>query len=483
MVYEKASDVLTILERAVTHIAPNDGGTGGAEITAGRASFTRMEHIVEFGNGVHVTRTGQDIAAGTAVVYLSPDDKRITTLELHGNASVALTPATAGGLQGFSGRDVTIEYGGDGQGIERALLNGTAVVSLSSGGGKAGREIAANALDLHLAADGATPKVLEARGAVRLVLPAEQSVAMRTVKSDVLSGSGDPDDPGRGLSRARFGGHVEYREQNGSAERSATAQQLDVSLKAAMAAFDSAVFTGAARFVDAKVSGTAAVVAYAVDAGSIALSGSETASPRPHVSNDQIVVDASTIDVTLAGPVLAAKGEVKSVLQPPQSGRSDARLPSMLKQDQPVNITADTLAFDGEANQARYDGKALLWQSDTSIRADRIVLDSKTGGIDASGSVLTTTSLDQTDKEKKKKDRVRSMASAKRFIYDDSRRRASYSGDVHFSQAENDLAASTVDLFLKPGGNELERAEAADAGGKLVLREQGRRTSGSRLTY
>jgi lipopolysaccharide export system protein LptA len=229
-------------------------------------------------------------------------------------------------------------------------------------------------------------------------------------------------------------------------------------------------------------------VKYVADEGTLALSGSEVGSTKPHVFNDQITVDAATVDVTLAGPILTAKGDVKSVLQPPRKTTSSspadtARLPSMLKQDQVVNVTADNLKFDGEANKATYDGRAVLWQTDTSVKAGSITIDSKSGDLSASGSVLTTTILEQMDKEKKKKERVRSTATAKTFSYDDKARRASYAGDVHFSQAENDLAASSVDLFLKASGNELERAEALDAGNALVLREQGRRTTGTKMTY
>ena len=263
------------------------------------------------------------------------------------------------------------------------------------------------------------------------------------------------------------------------------AGRLDVGLKAAMAAFESAAFTGAARFDDTKVTGTAASLKYLADEGTLALSGSEPGSLRPHVFNDQITVDAATIDVTLAGPVLTAKGDVKSVLQPPKktSAADGARLPSMLKQDQAVNVTADALKFDGAANNATYDGHAQLWQTETSVRAASITIDSKSGDLSASGSVVTSTILDQTDKDKKTKQRVRSMATAKTFAYDDKSRRAGYKGDVHFSQAENDLAAANVDLYLKSTGNELERAEASDPGGGLVLREQGRRTTGSKMTY
>lgn len=485
MVYDKNSDVLTIIEHAVTHMAPNAEGRGAADITAGQATFMRMDHVVEFDGGVHVRRSDEVIDAMSAIAYLSDDDTRITVLELHGNATITGDPGSAGSLQGISGKDVTVEYADDGQAIQHAAIGGSAVVRLSGGAGKPGREISSNALDIRFAPDGVTPTALTALGSVQLTLPADQGLAMRTVKAGTLTASGDPKDPGRGLTEAHFSTSVEYREKSASVDRTARAQRLDVGLKPAMAAFDSAVFYREARFDDAKVSGTAAVVKYVADEGTLALSGREVGSPRPHVYNDQITVDAATVDVTLAGPVLTAKGDVKSVLQPPKKSASadGARLPSMLKPDQAVSVTASNLTFDGEANKATYDGSAVLWQSDTSIKAGSITIDSTSGDLSASGSVVTTTLLDQTDKETKKKTRVRSTASAKSFAYDDKARRASYSGDVHFAQADNDLSASSVDLFLKSSGNELERAEASSAANGLVLREQGRRTTGAKMTY
>ncbi len=485
MRYEKNADVLTILDRAVMHMAPNSEGKGAAVVTAGRATFARMDHVVQFDGGVHVTRAGQIIDAGNATVYLSDDDKRITVLELHGNAKIASETAAPGGLQGISGNDVNVEYADDGQAIQHAIIGGSASISISGGPGKAGREISANALDVKLADDGVTPVAMIARQNVQLTLPADQGIAARAVKAQTLLASSDPEDPARGLTRAQFSGGVEYREKNATLDRRARSATLDVGLKAAMAAFESATFAGAARFEDAKVTGTASSLKYVADEGTLSLSGSEPASPRPHVFNDQITVDADRIDVTLAGPVLTANGDVKSVLQPPKKKAADdgAKLPSMLKQDQSVNVTADSLRYDGEANKASYDGHAQLWQTETSIKAGSIVVDSKTGDLSASGSVVTTTILEQMDKEKKNKQRVPTTATASTFSYDDKARRAHYDGDVHLSQAENDLAAATVDLFLKADGNELERAEAFDTANGIVLREQGRRTTGAKLTY
>ena len=42
------------------------------------------------------------------------------------------------------------------------------------------------------------------------------------------------------------------------------------------------------------------------------------------------------------------------------------------------------------------------------------------------------------------------------------------------------MKADTIELYLKPSGNELERAEAYD---NVVLKETGRTTTGSRVSY
>src|SRR4029077_2182941 len=69
------------------------------------------------------------------------------------------------------------------------------------------------------------------------------------------------------------------------------------------------------------------------------------------------------------------------------------------------------------------------------------------------------------------------------FKYEDARRLAAYRGGVHFTGGQGDLTAESIDLYLKSSGDEVDRAEASDPKGGLVLREQGRRTVGSRMTY
>jgi lipopolysaccharide export system protein LptA len=126
-----------------------------------------------------------------------------------------------------------------------------------------------------------------------------------------------------------------------------------------------------------------------------------------------------------------------------------------------------------------YTGAAQLWQADTSIKGERIAIDTKTGDLTAS-TVTSTTVLEQTNSKDKTKEKVRSVASAKELAYNDEQRRLTYTGDAHMSSANGDMAAAKIELYLKPSGDELDRAEAYD---DVTLREQNRKTTGNRMTY
>ncbi len=481
MLYDKNTDALTIVEQATLRVTPDAKGSGATDVTSGTAVFARRDKLVRFDRGVRVERGGQVIDADNGVAHLTADETRIDTLELHGNARMTGSTAAAGGLQALGGRDVTLTYADDGQALQRATIGGDASIQLAGEAGKAGRQITANSIDVTLAPDGSTPTAVVARDDVQLTLPAESGTPARTVKAATLDADGEPN---RGLTKARFTGSVEYREKSTTLDRLARSARLDVGLKPGLSAFDQAVFSGGARFADAKVFGTAASIRYLADSGALDLTGSEPGIPVPHVSTDQIAVDATHIEVGLSGPTMRATGNVKSVVEPPKKGaqNADTKLPSMLKQDQPVKVTSGALNYEGAASKATYTGNAQLWQGDTSIKADSIGIDDKTGDLTGTGSVVTTTMLDQVD-QNKKKERVRTTATSKEFKYEDALRRATYTGDVHLNGSQGDMMAAKIELYLKPSGNELERAEGYDPANGLTLREQNRKTTGSRMTY
>jgi lipopolysaccharide export system protein LptA len=485
MTYDKEHDVMTIVDQAVVHIGADDTGAGGADVASGSAAFARRDKNVRFERGVKVQRSSGEVTeADQAVAYLSEDEKRIQIVELRGHSGVTGSKATPGGLQALTGRDINLNYGPDGQVIQHVLVVGDGLLQLAGEAGKPGRQLRAVTIDTSLAPDGSTPTALGARDGVQLTFPAEPGVAARTIRAATMDAVGEP---GRGLTKAHFAQNVEYRETSAAVDRTATSAALDVGLKPGLSSIDEAQFSGNVRFTDGKMKAVAAASRYVLDKGLLELRGTELppGAVVPHVVNDQIAIDATSIDVALRGPKMTATGNVKSVIQPAKKGTaSDTKMPSLLKQDQPVNVTAANLQYDGEGSKATYTGGAQLWQADTAISGDTIVIDDKTGDLTASGKVATAVTLDEVKKDKTTnqttKSRAQSLGTAADLNYRENTRCATYTGGAHLKGPEGDMKADKIDLYLKPSGNELERAEAYD---NVVLKETGRTTTGSRVSY
>jgi LPS export ABC transporter protein LptC/lipopolysaccharide transport protein LptA len=479
MTFDRDRDVLSILDQAVISMT-GDGGAA-TEITAGSAVFNRRDHYRQFDRSVRMQRGGQLIEAETAVAHLNEENTHIEMIELRGDTKITTPKAEPGALEALNGRDLTLTYAAGGETLEHVTIGSAASIKVAGEAGKAGREIVAGMMDITLAPDGSTPIALVGRDAVQLTIPPDAGTPGRTIQSATLNAKGEA---GRGLTRALFAGNVEFREKGPGVDRAANAATLDVGLKRGMSELEDAKFTHAVRFEEGKLLATAAAARYDVPKGTLELSGSEPGATAPRVVNEQITVDAAKIDVTLDGPQVKAAAptnqKVKSVLQPAQKGANGdpTKLPSMLKQDQPVNVTAATLDYDGGTSKTMYTGAALLWQGDTSIKGETIVIDSKSGDLTAS-TVTSSTMLEQTNKENKK-ERVRSMATAKDLKYEDESRRLTYTGDAHMNSPEGDMTAVRIELYLKPSGDELDRAEAYE---NVTLKEQSRKTTGARMTY
>jgi LPS export ABC transporter protein LptC len=229
MTYDKNTDTLTILDKAIMHMAPDAAGAGAAEVRAGAAIFARREQNVRFERVVQIIRDGQVINADNGTAHLTQNEERVESLQLHGGATIASTTATAGGLKGLNGQNVTLNYAADGQALERALVTGDASIQIAGEARKPVRQITAGTVEITLAPDGSTPTVLTARDNVQLTLPAEErgSVA-RTIKAASLDADGEP---GGGLTKARFTGNVDFLEKSATVDRDARSARLEVGLK------------------------------------------------------------------------------------------------------------------------------------------------------------------------------------------------------------------------------------------------------------
>src|SRR6185312_5920199 len=313
--------------------------------------------------------------------------------------------------------------------------------------------------------------------------------------------------------------------------------RLEVQTKPGFGDVERADFHGNVHFTDgADTSADSPLAIYNVAQDRLELSPSSTGDPGrgPHVANGRITVDAAHIQMALGSQALTADTKVKSVVvqaqnrpatpaQPPppakpagRAGRGapapvaplpspDAQpvhMPAMLKQNEPVNVTANRLDYDGANSRATYKGNARLWQTDTVVQADTIVLDDKSGNLHAITSVRTVMTLaqatdpnqtgrgqtakdkpakDPASKDPSKKPQVQPTTTvAEDLVYEDASRKATYTTKAHMNGPDGDLTADRIELFLTEGGGELERAEAD---GTVVSRQQNRRAYGDHLTY
>jgi lipopolysaccharide transport protein LptA/LPS export ABC transporter protein LptC len=481
--WDKNQNILTILDKAVVTVAGDDAGSGAMTIRSSGLEFRRNEKLVRFERGMTGDRGRQSMQADTAVAHLTADEEHLESLELRGNSGIREAESPPGGLEGMKARDIDLKYGPDGQSIEHALLMGDAGIQLRGDRSSAGRQIAAGTIDLSMAPDGATLTALSAKGNVTLMLPGESAGVSRSITAETLESQGAE---GRGLTNAHFFGNVVFSERGPDLNRTARSVALDAEVSPGFGSIDEARFSRNVRFVDGTMTATSAASRYGVKDGTLELTGSEPGSPVPHVVNEQVQIDAATILMTLKGPLVKADGSVKSVLRPGKpaaasrkDGSNDIRMPSMLKQDQPVTVTADTLDYDGGKSLAAYTGSVQLWQGTTLIKAPSLQIDGRGGNLTADGPLTTVASLIQEDKNGKK-ETVMSRASAERFEYRDETHQAIYTGTARMSGPQGDLAAKRIELFLKPSGNELERVEAYEEVGLLAEKQK---TTGSRLTY
>jgi lipopolysaccharide transport protein LptA len=483
MTYDKATEVLTLLADVHVRTAPDERGAGAMDMTAPVVAFNRQDKTVFFQNGMKTVRGRQTIEADNGVARLSADEERLESFDLHGNARIRGAEGGVGGLRALNGHDISLKYGADGETIEHATVVGDALIQLAGERGQPGRQIGANFVDMSMAPDGATPTSLVANEGVQLTFPPEQGAPARTINAQHLAGRGDEE---HGLTSARFDGSVYYREEGGGVQRRAKSEVLEVSLGPGLSSIDEARFSRAVRFEDQTMAATSAAARYVLAKGTLDLSSDASAAP-PHAETEQISVDAPTISIALDGPVVDASGPVKSVVKQQKDDaakKAGTKTPTMLRKDQDVIVTAATLAFDGNKSQVTYTGDVRLTQGDTTIKAQTIAIDDKTGNLTASGGTdnpVATTMIRDEEANGRKPERVTSIAKAADLKYDDAQRRLTYSGAAHMVGPAGDMTADKIDLYLKPSGDEIDRVEAFD---KITLKEKsGRVTTGTQLTY
>lgn len=485
--YDRGRDVLWLLRDATISVAPDRDGGGATNVSAGTAGFARRDRYLRFERDVRIVRSGQRVAADTAMLFLAPDADIVQMIELRGGARVQPAPGSTTSLRALSARDINLHYTLDGAALQRAVLAGSAVVEFGAADGSPARVLTAEWMEMQFADDGQSVTSLVGRDNVQLQFPMENGGPARRIRSLSIEAAGEP---GRGLTTAHFVDQVNFRESKLPADgepgydREIRAQTLDAVVTPGMGAVEAADFGGGVRFVEDPTSASSPQLLYNVAKGTARLVAS-SGGVGAVVTDDNITIEARTIDLTLGGKGLVADQDVRSVLKATR-GRArrgaaePPRRPGMLKDDQPVNVTATHLVYDTATHRATYTGEARLWQGETAVQGTTIVLDDAAGNLTANGNVRSTWRLADANPTTAQVETKTTIATATDMVYDDAARRATYTTNARMNGPEGDVKADTIELYLLDGGGALDRAEAYV---NVSLRSQARTASGARLSY
>lgn len=481
--YDRNRDAIGLADQAAITVAPDKNGTAGADIKSGAALLARKDKFMSFEREVHIIRGSQIIDADRAVADLTEDEKQISALGLNGSARITKPDATPGGLTSMAANNISLTYAADSELIERAVLSGACSVRIAGDKGSPEKTLEAESLEIGLAPDGATVTSLNARGKVVLDLPALLGQPSKSIRSNGLVASGDA---ARGLTAAVFSEGVEYRETGGArpVQRLVRSRNLDAALNNGLGDIRDARFTGNVQFNDGATHATAANVRYQVASGSIDLTGNVGNAP-PHVADDQIEVDAVHIEMVLDGPKMTATDAVRAVLKPAKPGANGAgatKMPGLMQQNRPVNGTSDKLIYDGSnGSSAEFTGSARLFQQgETSIQGDKVLVNGRSGNLQAAGLVKSTLLMNDTDPKTNERNPARATANAGELLYDDAARKMAYGANAHLNGPQGDITAKNIVLFLEKDSQDVARLEATDT---VTLKENGRVTTGDKLLY
>ena len=478
MSYDKNSDILMLADQSHVMLTDEHGNTT-MEFTSGKSTFARMAHTLALEGNVHALRGEQVIDAVQGLAHLTEDEQHVTDIELRGNSRVV---GGGAGVDSMSARDIDLHYADDGETLERVGLLGGGAVAMTGQGGSAGRQIIGDTLDIALAPDGSLTKAT-GNGNVRFDLPGSPESPGRSIRARTLDAAGAA---GKGLTAATFTDNVEYREESGrsSAARVATSRRLTVELTDDVVS--DAVFMGAAKFEEQGLQAAAGEARYDPMKGSLRLAGTE-AGTVPRVSDNQVTIDGTAIDVALQGRLMKATGGVKTTLRARAAagrggtGGGDAtKLPSLFKQDQAANVNADALDYQGASGKAIYTGNATLWQGETTMRAELITIDQTTGDLVAAGNARSSIALDTGV----------SIARSAEIRYADAAHTMTYGSvknalgvvevQAQLGGPQGDLRADRIEVLLAEQGGHVNRLEAYT---NVSLKLDARTATGDRLTY
>lgn len=479
--YDRRQELLWIRERAAVEVRSEPSGEP-TQITAATAVYARREHYWRFDGAATLVRAGLTGRAEQATVHLNEDARRIRAVELRGAARVEATGSS--GLEQMTAQDITLDYGPDGAAPAQATLTGGAVVRLRGAAPEASR-IAGEWMVVGFAPDHQVER-LGARDRVDLQIPARDRRPARQIRARALDVTVPP---GGGAGSARFSGSVEFRERSAATpngeERIARADVLEATVASDLTDFREARFVGNVTIREGDVEARSEVAHYQTGGSIVRLEPSGSSGSHPRVTDGRVRIVAATIELALASRRLVADTDVRSEFFPARdpARRGEAtrrRAVPLVRQDRPWYAAARRLLYDGQRGRAEFVGEVKLFQDETTIQAEQVVVDEAQGTLDAAGAVRSRVLVDHRDEETGTVERTATVGQADRLRYDEATKRLTYMDRAQLSGREGDVRAEVIHVYLRDPGDAIERMEAQ---GRVSVQLVARWATGDRLRY
>jgi LPS export ABC transporter protein LptC len=467
LTYDTGADTLQI-EGDASGALTADGGAR-IEFAAATLTFDRGRRLLHLAGAVDILRAGDRLSAERVDVELDEQVSRATFISLRGQAGMR---APAGALETMAADAIDLSYSADGARLERVGLLGNAVLDLAAEGeAAAGRRVRGGGMQITLD-EGQGLARLEATGGVALTLPRAGGPGF-VVTAEGVDARGE----GGALRTAGLVGGVVFEEAGTPGQdRRVTAERLVLELDAGTVSL--AIFTGGSRLVAGEVEATGPEIHYRPGNASLSLRGTAGALPS-RLTSGALVVESGAIDAMLDPLWVAADGGVQTTLAAPRAD-SSTRLPGLLDEGAAVNVSATAFEYDGADGPIAYTGTAVLWQGETTIRGDALVLDQASGDFTVTGAAQSTLRLDGEV----------SVGAAQTLRYTDASRQVVYAGPdrpeaapadggARLSGPQGDLTAGRIAVQLDEDGG--VAALDAEAGVQLLL--DTRTATGRALTH
>ena len=499
VIYDRIESLIRIQGNAEVHLL-SDENHAAVDISSSRAVLAQADRVMFFQDGAIVHTGNMILEADEATAYFGEEDTALERLELIGQTRVLSSDGT---LREMLAEQATLLLDPITRQPQGTDLMGNALIQMASTGQELGSQINAEVIKVVLTPDSRNVMALDAVGDVILKLPDRLDYPSQQIRAQGLTGTGTPD---IGLTSLLFDRKVEYQETlvngglRGSNERTVKADQLEASVEPSLESLPMAAFRGDVTFEDQTRQIESQNIEYDVLSGIITLGPDTQKAPPvtdptgqsvdnidPAVEQISRLVDAtntleaSTMTISLDGVSMAASGNLQNVLTPPSGDptQPSQTMPALLDSTERVNVSADTLSYDGVKDIAIYDGNVRLWQGATSFVGESIAVDKGSGGLAVTGGVRSTIGVMRLDEAAQS---VLSMtqATADSFTYDEVARHGLYEGEALLLSGYGDLKADTISIFFEADGQTLDRMEAI---GSVMLRFDERWATGDTLIY